>query len=118
MKDYCEFFAKEVIHSSLNLFENSSLLVTFDGSVCQKLRLLYNPNGPKTAFEVTDDKQNFIDLPKKVFLKSNIKKDQSSEANVKDDGTAYSGARLLQKCAAFPVLWMHSANQRTKNIKC
>ena len=34
----------EATHSSLDLFEKPALLVTFDGSFCQKLGLVYSPD--------------------------------------------------------------------------
>ena len=36
----------EATHSSLDLFEKPSLLVTFNCSFCQKLGPAYRPNGP------------------------------------------------------------------------
>ena len=54
-------------HSSLDLFEKPALLVTFDGSFCQKVGPFYSPNGPRLEFEVAGDRKNFIDL-KKIFL--------------------------------------------------
>ena len=62
----------EATHSSLDLFEKPALLVTFDGSFCQKLRPVYSPNGPMLEFEVSGDRNNFIDL-QKIFSKSNVK---------------------------------------------
>ena len=77
----------EATHSSLDLFEKPSLLVTFDGSFCQKLGPVYSPNGPMLEFEVAGDRNNFIDL-QKIFLEVKCKIVQSSEANLKYDGTA------------------------------
>ena len=54
----------EATHSSLDLFEKPALLVTFDGSFCQKLGPVYSPDGPMLEFEVTGDRNNFIDLQK------------------------------------------------------
>ena len=76
----------EATHSSLDLFEKPSLLVTFDGSFCQKLGPVYSPNGPMLEFEVAGDRNNFIDLQKIFLVKCKIV--QSSEANLKYDGTA------------------------------
>ena len=77
----------EATHSSLDLFEKPSLLVTFDGSFCQKLGPVYSPNGPMLEFEVAGYRNNFIDL-QKIFLEVKCKIVQSSEANLKYDGTA------------------------------
>ena len=77
----------EATHSSLDLFEKPSLLVTFDGSFCQKLGPVYSPNGPMLEFEVAGDRNNFIDL-QKIFLEVKCKIVQSIEASLKYDGTA------------------------------
>ena len=52
----------EATQSSLDLFEKPSLIVTFDGSFCQNLGPVYSPNGPMIEFEVTGDRNIFIDL--------------------------------------------------------
>ena len=77
----------EATHSSLDLFEKPSLLVTSDRSFCQKLGPVHSPNGPMLEFEVSGDRNNFIDL-QKIFLEVKCKIVQSSEANLKYDGTA------------------------------
>ena len=74
-------------HSSLDLFEKPSLLVTFDGRFCQKLGPIYNPNGPMLEFEVAGDRNNFINLHKKL-LEVKCKIVQSSEADLKYDAGA------------------------------
>ena len=51
----------EATDSSLDLFEKPSLLVTFDGSFCQKWGSVYSPNGPMLEIEVAGDRNNFID---------------------------------------------------------
>ena len=77
----------EATHSSLDLFEKPALLVTFDGSFCQKLGPVYSPNGPMLEFEVAGDRNNFIDL-QKIFLEIKCKIVQSSDADLKYDNTA------------------------------
>ena len=77
----------EATHSSLDLFEKPALLVTFDGSFCQKLGPVYSPDGPMLEFEVTGDRNNFIDL-QKIFLEVKCKIVQSSGADLKYDGAA------------------------------
>jgi hypothetical protein len=52
----------EATHSSLDLFERSSLLVAFDGSIDQKIGPVYSPNGPTLEFKVMGDRNNFLDL--------------------------------------------------------
>ena len=80
-------FLNEATHSSLDLFEKPALLVTFDGSFCQKLGPVYSPDGPMLEFEVTGDRNNFIDL-QKIFLEVKCKIVQSSGADLKYDGAA------------------------------
>ena len=77
----------EATHSSLDLFEKPSMLVTFDGSFCQKLGPIYSPNGPMLDFEVAGDRNNFINIQKN-FLEVKCKIVQSSEADLKNDATA------------------------------
>ena len=77
----------EATHSSLDLIEKPSLLVTFDGIFCQKLGPVYSPNCPMLEFEFAGDRNNFIDL-QKIFLEVECKIVQLSEANLKYDGTA------------------------------
>ena len=75
----------EATHSSLDLSEKPALLVTFDGSFCQKLGPVYSPDGPMLEFEVTGDRNNFIDL-QNFFLEVKCKIVQSSGADLKYDG--------------------------------
>ena len=77
----------EVTHSSLDLFEKPALLVTFDGSFCQKLGPVYSPDEPMLEFEVTGDRNNFIDLQKKI-LEIKCKNVQSSGADLIYDAAA------------------------------
>ena len=74
----------EATHSSLDLFEKPALLVKFDGSFCQKLGPVYSPNGPMLEFEVSGNRNNFIDL-QKIFLEIKCKIVQSSGADLKYD---------------------------------
>ena len=57
----------EATHSSLDLFQKSSLLVTFDQSFEQKTGPLYSPSGSSLEFEVVGDRNNSIDL-QKIYL--------------------------------------------------
>ena len=77
----------EATHTYLDLLDKPSLLVTFDGSFCQKLGPVSSPNDPMLEFEVAGDRNNFIEL-QKIFLEVKCKIVQSSEANLKYDGTA------------------------------
>ena len=74
----------EATHSSLDLFEKPALLVTFDGSFCQKAGPVYRP---MLEFEVAEDRNNFIDL-QKIFLEIKCKIVQGSEADLKYDAGA------------------------------
>ena len=77
----------EATHSSLDLFEKPPLLITFDDSFCQKIGPVYSPNGPMLEFEVTGDRNNFIDL-QKIFLEIKCKIIQSTGAPLEYDGTS------------------------------
>ena len=81
----------EATHSSLGLFQKPPLLVTFDGSFCQKVRPVYSPNGPMLEFEVAGDKNNFIEL-QKFFLEIKCKIVQASEADLIFDAGAAEDA--------------------------
>ena len=58
-------------HRSLDLFEKPALLVTFDGSFCQKLGPVYSTNGRMLEFEISGDRNNFIDLHK-IFSRNQM----------------------------------------------
>ena len=77
----------EATHSSLDLFEKPPLLITFDDSFCQKIGPVYSPNGPMLEFEVTGDRNNFIDL-QKIFVEIKCKIIQSTGAPLEYDGTS------------------------------
>ena len=76
----------EATHSSLDLFEKPPLLITFNDSFCQKIGPVYSPNGPMLEFEVTGDRNNFIDL-QKIFLEIKCKVVQSDGSPLDYDGT-------------------------------
>ena len=82
--------SSEATHSSLDLFDKPPLLITFDDSFCQKIGPVYSPNGPMLEFEVTGDRNNFIDL-QKIFLEIKCKV-------VKVDGTKldYDATKLTE----------------------
>ena len=77
----------EATHSSLDLFEKPSLLVTFDGSFCQKFGPVYSPIELMLEFEVAGDRNNFI-VSQEVFLEVKCKTVPSSEADVRYDAGA------------------------------
>ena len=52
----------EATHSSLDLFVNPPLLVTFERAFTQKNGPSYSPDGPILEFENLGDRNNFIDL--------------------------------------------------------
>ena len=74
----------EAAHSSLDLFDRPPLLVTFDDSYCQKIGPVYSPNGPMLEFEVTGDRNNFIDL-QKIFLEVKCKVVKADGSNLDYD---------------------------------
>ena len=51
----------EASHSSLDIFERSPVLITFDSSFEQKIGPSYSSNGPTLEFEVVGDRNNFLD---------------------------------------------------------
>ena len=77
----------EATHSSLDLFEKPSLLVTMYGSFCENLGPVYSPNGSMLEIEVAGDRNNFIDL-QIIFLEVKCKIVQSSEADLRYDAGA------------------------------
>ena len=97
----------EATHSSSDFFENPALLVTFNGSFCQKVGPVYSPNGPMLEFEVAGDRNNFIDL-QKIFLEIKCKIVQASEADLKYD--AGVAADVTKTDAPFFVImfYIHS----------
>ena len=52
----------EATHSLLDLFEKPPLLVTFENAFTQKIGPSYSPDGPMFDFEVSGDRNNFIEL--------------------------------------------------------
>ena len=66
----------EASHSSLDIFERSPVLITFDSSFEQKIGPIYSPNGPTLEFEVVGDRNSFLDL-QKIFLETKCKIKQS-----------------------------------------
>ena len=52
----------EATHSSLDLFEKTPLLVTFENIFTQKIGPSFSPDGPMLEFEVLGYRNNFIDL--------------------------------------------------------
>ena len=57
----------EATHSSLDLFEKQPLLITFENAFDQKIGPVYSPNGPMLEFEITGDRNNFVDLQKFIW---------------------------------------------------
>ena len=71
----------------MDLFKKPALLVTSDGSFCQKVGPVYSPNGPMLEYEVAGDRNNFFDL-QKIFLEIKCKIVQASEADLRYDAGA------------------------------
>ena len=76
----------ETSHSSLDIFERSPVLITFDSSFEQKIGPIYSPNGPTLEFEVVGDRNNFLDL-QKIFLEIKCKIKQSDGNDLRYDAT-------------------------------
>ena len=76
----------EASHSSLDIFEQSPVLSTFDSSFEQKIGPIYSPNGPTLEFEVVGDRNNFLDL-QKFFLEIKCKTEQSDGNDLLCDAT-------------------------------
>lgn len=60
----------EATHSSLDLFEKPSMLVTFDNAFEQRIGPVYSSDGPTLEFKLVGDRNNFIDL-QKIYLELN-----------------------------------------------
>ena len=76
----------EATHSSLDFFEKQSLLITFENAFDQKIGPVYSPNGPMLEFEITGDRNNFVDL-QKIYLEIRCKVTQSNGADLRYDNT-------------------------------
>ena len=76
----------ETTHSSLDLFEKQPLLITFENAFDQKIGPVYSPNGPMLEFEITGDRNNFVDL-QKIYLEIRCKVTQSNGADLRYDNT-------------------------------
>ena len=95
-------------HTSLDLFEKQALFVTFDGSFCQKLGPVYSPAGPRLEFEVTGDRNNFIDL-QIIFLEVKCKITQSSGTDLKYDPGAAADITKQMLLTFVIVYYIHSS---------
>ena len=72
--------------SSLDLFEKQPLLITFENAFDQKIGPVYSPNGPMLEFEITGDRNTFVDL-QKIYLEIRGKVTQSNGADLRYDNT-------------------------------
>ena len=77
----------EASHSSLDNFERSPVLITFDSSFEQKIGPIYSPNGPTLEFEVVGDRNSFLDL-QKFFLEIKCKVTQTDGTDLRYDATS------------------------------
>ena len=97
----CNLIPSQATHSSLDLFEKTPLLVTFENAFIQKIGPSYSPDGPMLEFEVLGDRNNFIDLQrtrleiKAPIVRSNgtVLRTQATEAANRD--TPYFVNNLL-----------------------
>ena len=72
----------EPTHRSLDLFEKQPLLITFENDFDQKVELVHSPSGPMLEFEITVDRNNFVDL-QKFYLEIRCKVTQSNGADLR-----------------------------------
>ena len=102
--------SSEAFHSSFDLFEKSTLLLTFDCRFCQNKGPIYSSNRRMLEFDVAGDRNDFSGL-QKSFLDDNYKSVQSSEAGLNVDSGATVDTNnknrfsiMLQKCDICTVL--------------
>ena len=77
----------EASHSSLDIFERSPVLITFESSFEQKISPIYSPNGPSLDFEVVGDRNYFLDS-QKFFLEIECKLTQTGGTDLRYDATS------------------------------
>lgn len=83
----------EASHTSLDIFERSPVLITFDSSFEQKVGPTYSPDGPTLEFEIVGDRNNFLDL-QKIFLEIKCKILQNDNNNLRYDNTSTANSDL------------------------
>ena len=66
--------------------KNNPFLITFENAFDQKIGPVYSPNGPMLEFEITGDRNNFVDL-QKIYLEIRCKLTQSNGADLRYDNT-------------------------------
>ena len=76
----------EATHSSLDLFEKQPLLIDFENAFDQKIGPVYSPDAQMLEFEITGDRNNFVDL-QKVYFEIRCKVTQSNGADLRYDNT-------------------------------
>ena len=76
----------EATHSSLYFFEKQPLLITFENAFDQKIGPVCSPNGAMLEFEITGDRNNFVDL-QKIYLEIRCKVTQTNGADLRYDNT-------------------------------
>lgn len=83
----------EASHTSLDIFERSPVLITFDSSFEQKVGPTYSPDGPTLEFEIVGDRNNFLDL-QRIFLEIKCKILQSDGSILRYDNTSAANSDL------------------------
>ena len=76
----------EATHSSLELFEKQPRLITFENAFDQRIGPVYSPNRTMLEFEITGDRNTFVDL-QKIYLEIRCKVTQSNGADLRYDNT-------------------------------
>ena len=69
----------EATHTTIDLFENQPLLITFEIAFTQKVGSSYSSDAPMLEFEGLGDRNNFKDLEKFLF-KKNVKSPETLTA--------------------------------------
>ena len=78
----------EATHTTLDMFEKQSLLITFDNAFTQKVGPSNSPDGSMLEFEVLGDRNNFKDLQKLLLqIKCKISRNNDVDLRTGTDAT-------------------------------
>ena len=89
-----------------NLVPNeATFLITFGNAFDQTIGPVYLPNGPMLKFEITGDRNNFVDL-QKIYSKIRCKVTQSNRADLRYENTdpTKSDSPLLVNNSLYSLL--------------
>ena len=86
----------EASHNSLDIFERSPVLITFDSSFYQKIGSIHSPNGPTLKFEVVGDRNTFLNWQKNFLkIKCNVTQTDGRDLRFDSRSAANSIPSLL-----------------------